>query len=82
MFTGMAEKSAINGVEFHLKNPDATPEGSHNSWLEEKIKDGWVHGEVKDPNAKTHPCIRIYDKLPQEQRSKDYIFSCIVKELK
>jgi len=74
-------ESAINGVKFHIKNPDATPEDSHISWLEEKIKDGWVYGEVKDADAKTHPCIKTYNSLPQEQRSKDYLFSCTVREL-
>ena len=50
------QQSAIAGVEMHLANPDATPEQSHESWLEQKIADGWVYGAVKDPDAKTHPC--------------------------
>ena len=33
--------SAVNGVQFHLSNPDANPELSHDNWLNEKIKDGW-----------------------------------------
>ena len=30
--------SAINGVEFHLKNPHAGPCCSHESWLNLKVK--------------------------------------------
>lgn len=74
--------SAINGVKFHLENPDATPENSHENWLAEKTAAGWKYGEVKDPGAKTHPCFRPYAELPQEQRSKDYLFRAVVHALK
>lgn len=74
--------SAIRGVLFHMTNPDATPENSHESWLEEKRANGWTYGEVKDAEKKTHPCFRPYAELPQEQRSKDYIFRAIVHAMK
>lgn len=70
--------SAINGVRFHIGNPNATPEDSHNNWLRDKHKDGWVWGPDKDPIRKQHPCMRPYDDLPQSQRSKDYIFRGVV----
>ena len=71
-------RSAIAGVRFHLQNPDATPEDSHKSWLEQKKADGWVYGVVKDATLKTHPCMVNYDALPVTQRAKDYIFSAVV----
>ena len=71
--------SAIAGVQFHMDNPDSTPEDSHKSWLAEKEKDGWTYGPEKDPVKKTHPCFTAYVNLPMEQRAKDYIFSAIVK---
>lgn len=70
--------SAINGVEFHLKNPLATPLDSHNSWLDEKKRDGWTYGKVKDVEKKEHPCYLPYSQLPIEQRIKDYIFRALV----
>jgi hypothetical protein len=70
------KESAINGVEFHL-NSNATPEESHINWLRTKEADGWVYGPVKDPIKKEHPCMVPYDRLPQEQRSKDYLFTAI-----
>lgn len=66
--------SACRGVEMHLNNPNATPEDSHKSWMEQKLKEGWVFGETKDGNAKTHPCLVPYEQLPQEQRAKDFLF--------
>lgn len=76
------QKSAIAGVEMHLANPDATPEQSHESWLAEKLADGWQYGDVKDAENKLHPCCVPYAELPQSQRSKDYIFRSIVHQLK
>lgn len=73
------KKSAVNGVKFHIENPDAKPEDSHNSWLKEKETDGWKYGEVKDPEKKEHPCFVPYDKLPQEQKTKDYLFIGVVR---
>lgn len=74
--------SAINGVEFHLKNPDASPASSHNSWLKEKQESGWKYGLVKDVSKKEHPCFVAYDDLPYEQRTKDYLFKQVVDSLK
>lgn len=75
------KQSAINGVKFHLKNPNAGPSHSHESWLEEKRKDGWKYGPVKNPEKKEHPCFVSYEKLPMEQRLKDSLFTSTVKIL-
>lgn len=72
--------SAKNGVE-HAKNPDAQPRDSHESWLAEKEAGGWVYGETKDPEAKTHPCIMPYDDLPPEQQIKDVLFLAVARAL-
>lgn len=76
-----AKTSAINGVRFHLDNPNAGPSGSHENWLKEKEREGWKYGEVKDPEKKEHPCYVPYEQLPKEQQAKDYIFTAIVKSL-
>ena len=73
--------SAMNGVQFHLQNPDATPEDSHNSWLAEKQRAGWRYGPVKDAGTLEHPCMVPYNELPQAQRSKDYLFRAVVHQL-
>lgn len=50
--------------------------------MKEKIGAGWGYGEVKDANAKTHPCIVPFDQLPEFQRKKDALFCAIVDALK
>ena len=74
--------SLVAGVEMHMAKPDATPEQSHESWLAQKVADGWIYGEVKDAEKKIHPCCRPYDELPPEQKSKDYLFRAVVHALK
>jgi hypothetical protein len=74
-------KSAIDGVMFQMANPETTPEDSHINWMTHKASDGWIYGETKDEEAKTHPCMIDYSELPAEQRAKDHIFSAIVKSM-
>lgn len=73
--------SCVKGVELHLNNPDSTPADSHESWMKQKVEEGWVYGPVKDAEHKTHPCIRPFDELPLEQRAKDYIFRAVVRAI-
>jgi hypothetical protein len=75
------KKSAITGVNFIRDNPNAAPSATHNSWLEEKRRDGWKYGAVKDPVKKEHPCFVPYDQLPPDQKAKDYVFGAIARNL-
>ncbi|WP_439392560.1 RyR domain-containing protein [Bradyrhizobium sp. PMVTL-01] len=72
-------QSAITGVKHTLANPNSGPESSHESWLEEKRRDGWKYGPVKNPETKEHPCFVPYAELPVEQRAKDYLFQAVVR---
>jgi hypothetical protein len=76
------KQSAINGVVFHLWNPNAGPDASHNNWLKLKQDEGWIWGVVKDPAAKIHPCILPFEQLPIEQQVKDYLFKSVVEGLR
>lgn len=73
------QDSAIAGVKFHYENPGAGSKGSHESWMKQKLEDGWVWGQVKDAEAKTHPCIMPYSQLPESQQVKDHIFVSICR---
>jgi len=72
------KESVIDGVLGWLQGSIDTPEDSHQSWLDLKIENGWEYGPVKDPEAKTHPCLMPYADLPEEQKLKDSLFSTIV----
>lgn len=75
------QASAVDGVAFVRNNLNVTPEMSHDNWCAFKRDEGWVHGPVKDADAKTHPCLVRYDDLPVAQRAKDYVFLSTVRAL-
>lgn len=72
------QKSAINGVRFHINNPKANASASHENWYAEKQADGWSYGPEKDPINKRHPCFVPFEELPEAQKTKDHIFRSVV----
>lgn len=73
--------SAIQGVRFHLNNPNADEKSSHESWLAVKESEGWCYGPVKNIDKKEHPCFVPFEDLPQEQKLKDFLFTAVVRSL-
>ena len=71
--------SAVLGV--HAVMRGETPAQLHESWCETKRADGWVFGDVKDAEAKTHPCLVPYHELPEVQKEKDRLFRRTVLSL-
>jgi RyR domain len=78
---GWQRASAISGVLNILDGIVQSPEDSHVSWLKQKEAEGWVYGEYKDVERKTHPCMVPYNELPAEQQLKDRLFFAIVSAL-
>lgn len=69
--------SAINGVDIALDG--CSPAQSHEGWLREKEATGWVYGETKNVELKTHPCMVPHADLPSAQRLKDTIYITVVR---
>ncbi|HEC66441.1 MAG TPA: hypothetical protein ENI23_14235 [bacterium] len=72
------KESMIAGVILHLEDEDITAEKSHESWMARKVNEGWVYGEIKDVEKKTHPDLVPFDQLPEEERFKDTIVKTIM----
>lgn len=75
-------ESVIEGVRLSSGKATVSPENSHESWRAWKIEHGWIYGETKDEQLKTHPNLMAYEELPEEQRAKDKLFTSIVDALK
>ncbi len=73
--------SCIDGVEFHLANPNGAPGDSHRNWLAEKERTGWKYGPKKDPEKKEHHCIVPFEALPLMEQIKDHLFVAVVRSL-
>lgn len=75
------KQSARNGVRAIVEGRVTQPSDSHESWMAEKVEQGWVYGRMKDEVRKTHPCLVPYADLAPNQRRKDYLFLHIVRAL-
>ena len=74
-------ESALLGVKLHTENPNAGPQASHESWMAQKVADGWTYGPEKRPDLKQHHCLVPFDELPVAQQAKDFIFRGVVRAL-
>lgn len=78
-YTRDVRESVSAGIRRMIANPFETPEENHNAWMAYRAQEGWKLGRVKDPVAKTHPCMVPYDMLPPFQQLKDKMFQRIVR---
>ena len=69
----------IKGVVFRLENPQAPDSAQHEAWAKAKFDDGWIFGEAKDAEKKTHPCLVPHSELPPHQQFKDVLFRAVVQ---
>lgn len=58
---------------------NAQAERLHEMWMAALERDGWKLGKIKDPVAKTHPCLIPYRDLSYTQRVKDSVFVAVVR---
>lgn len=45
----------------------------HTSWLRWKKEEGFVLGEEKDYEKRTHPHMKLWENLPEEHKASDYL---------
>ena len=46
-------------------------EVEHDGWMEQKYRDGWSYGPVRDDSRKMHPCLVQYAAMSEEDKEKD-----------
>jgi hypothetical protein len=74
-------ESAKAGVLEVARDPGISHGDLHQRWLEHKLREGWTYGEVKDAEAKTHPCMIPFAELPECERIKDALFLGVVRAI-
>ena len=60
-----------------IDNPNLSDSATHDEWMADKEKAGWVYGPVKDAEKKTHPCLVPFDELPADQKMKDVLVKAV-----
>lgn len=74
------KKSALQGVE-RVLNGDSHVGDTHVEWMNDKIKDGWKYGPVKDSSKKEHPSLVPFEKLSLPEQAKDLLFIATVQSV-
>ena len=74
------EADDYDALDEHLKDALALTE--HLRWAASLELMGYVYGPEKDYKAKTHPCIRPWEELPQDVRKYDYLVVKTTMEMK
>jgi len=69
-------ESLLAGVDVALSG--ATPAQQHAAWVSWHLDRGWKYGPVRDEEARTHPNLRPYEELPDEQQRVDKLFQGVV----
>ena len=44
----------------------------HEIWAQNRMKEGWTYGSVRDDAKRQTPCLIPYDQLPEEEKNYDY----------
>jgi ryanodine receptor 2 len=50
---------------------ESLAEHAHDVWARGRIAEGWTWGSQRDDNAKKHPCLIPYAKLPESEKEYD-----------
>ena len=43
----------------------------HEVWAQNRIKEGWTYGPVRDDQKRQTPCLVPYDQLPEKEKAYD-----------
>lgn len=43
----------------------------HDNWASSRIKEGWEYGACRDDVLKHHPCLVVFDDLPEAEKAYD-----------
>lgn len=74
------KETSRKGVERVLSGVFEAGE-THEGWMEDKFKEGWTLGPVKDAAKKTHPSLVPFEQLPVHEKAKDVLFSTTVRSV-
>ena len=63
----------------YQQNPDLTAESVHNTWMQGKVKAGWIYGYERDNEKKIHPLLKPFNLLPEAEQRKDIMQMEVLK---
>lgn len=71
-----ARKGTIRVLEGNTSVGD-----THQEWMNDKLRDGWKFGPLKNPSKKEHPMLIPFNQLPLSEQAKDLLFIATVQSV-
>ena len=65
------DTSNINLPSDLLELTEKIAENVHEVWSQNRIKDGWTYGELRNDERKETPCLIPYNELPESEKEYD-----------
>lgn len=65
------DTSNINLPSDLLELTEKIAENVHEVWSQNRIKDGWKYGELRNDERKETPCLIPYNELPESEKEYD-----------
>lgn len=66
-----ADTTNIQLPEELIALAEAISKNVHEVWAQNRIKEGWTYGPVRDDKKRQTPCLVPYDQLPEEEKAYD-----------
>ena len=54
-----------------MKLCELLAQNTHDVWAEQRIREGWSYGSVRDDEKKLHPCLLPYGELSESEKEYD-----------
>lgn len=70
----------VKHVLYLIDHPDSDIRTVHELWRKYKHGNGWIFGEDKSNEDKTHPCLVPFDELHEIEKMKYHLFLSTVYE--
>ncbi len=66
------DTSKVEVPRYLLDLADTLARNVHDTWAQERIRQGWQYGPERNDSKKLHPCLVPYDDLPDSEKIYDY----------
>lgn len=63
-------KEKVNAIKFTEKELNTLASYEHKRWCLQKKESGWIYGETKNLQTKTHPSLVAWEMLPEDRKKR------------
>ena len=65
------DTSVVTLTEEILQLTERLAENAHDTWAQQRFREGWRYGPKRDDASKEHPCLVAYKDLPEAEKEYD-----------